>query len=416
MNGATAINILRKSLNRMDRRLVNHGDRVAYILYHMIKCDDSYAKDDLDRFLILGLLHDVGAYATEEIDSMLSFDTQRVWPHSVYGYLYLRYLSPLQRYADIILYHHLDYSKFHMIDYFLKNISMYLNIADRLDIHLLQNQGIFNKIILEQFRGTRFSPHGLDLLYQAENTYGLVDKINNGSYVQELDRIIGDIDISNADCREYLKLLVFSIDFKQENTVYRTITTHIVANRIAHKFEVARKDEDRLYYASLLYDVGMLSVPEDITNSPRTLNPQERSLVNRHVAVTEETLKGLVSDEVLEIAIRHHERLNGEGYPRGLKEDDFTLPQMILQVADVIGALSCKNMRRDAFDVDDILAILTEEAEKGSLSEDVIDTFTYYLNEIVEDTLAIRKKTLQNYWAIKEQFQDIIKRFDQFNR
>lgn len=414
ITGSSAVNILRNSLNLMDKRLVDHGDRVAYILYHMLKCDNSYSKDDLDRFLIIGLLHDIGAYATDEIDDMLTFDVKGVWSHSVYGHLYLRYLSPLERYADIILYHHLDYCRFDRIDYSHKEIAMYLNIADRADIQLLQN-GTLSKGAFERARGKRFSPKGLDLLYDAEATFHLSQKLSDYSYKKELDPLISNITLSEEDCKHYIRLLVYAIDFRNEATVYRTINTCIIAGGICKKFNVSRKEEDLLYYASMLYDIGMLSVPENIINGSQQLTPQERSLINNHVFSTRQLLLELVPDEILNIALCHHERLNGSGYPRQLTKSDFTLLQEILQVADVIGALMVSNNRRGVQSNSEIETCLADEVAADRLSSEVVNVFLQHKEEIIARSTEIRTKTLENYNAIKSQFSSIIGRFNKYN-
>ena len=103
------ISVINKMLHFVDPRLVDHGERVAYIALEMLK----HAKKELPlertKLFILSVLHDIGAYKTEEIDEMLSFESKGVWSHAIYGYLFLKYLSPLGDESEAILYHHLDY-------------------------------------------------------------------------------------------------------------------------------------------------------------------------------------------------------------------------------------------------------------------------------------------------------------------
>ena len=61
--------------------------------------------------LVLCLLHDIGAYKTDEIDRMMEFESQTVWEHSIYGALYLKRLSPLSGGAEGVLYHHVGFKR-----------------------------------------------------------------------------------------------------------------------------------------------------------------------------------------------------------------------------------------------------------------------------------------------------------------
>lgn len=104
--------VLNKILQYIDARLVDHGERVAYIVSELLRHADTPLPIDSDKLFILSVLHDVGAYKTEEVDEMVSFDSQEVWSHAIYGYLFLKYMSPMGEAAEAILYHHLDYKDY----------------------------------------------------------------------------------------------------------------------------------------------------------------------------------------------------------------------------------------------------------------------------------------------------------------
>ncbi len=100
------LEIIRRSCSYVDARLMNHGYRVAYIVSEMLK---PYFHEDARKIrdvCFLALLHDIGAYKTDEISKMLQFDTDDVLAHSVYGYLFIKYFSPLKKLSGAILLHH----------------------------------------------------------------------------------------------------------------------------------------------------------------------------------------------------------------------------------------------------------------------------------------------------------------------
>lgn len=116
ISSKNVVNIIRKTLNLIDDRLIHHGERVCYILHKMLSCENGYTNDQILSYTFTALLHDIGAYKNEELDKMIQFETINVWGHSIYGYLFLKYLSPLDDLAEIVLYHHLDYYKLNKLN------------------------------------------------------------------------------------------------------------------------------------------------------------------------------------------------------------------------------------------------------------------------------------------------------------
>jgi HD-GYP domain-containing protein (c-di-GMP phosphodiesterase class II) len=96
-----------------------------------------------------------------------------------------------------------------------------------------------------------------------------------------------------------------------------------------------------VYFGGLLHDVGKLSIPTEILSKPTPLTPTERALVEQHTLKGYEILKRVNFPwPVAEMALQHHERVDGSGYPRGLKGDEIILEARILAVADVVEAIS----------------------------------------------------------------------------
>ncbi len=88
----------------------------------------------------------------------------------------------------------------------------------------------------------------------------------------------------------------------------------------------------------------------------------------------EQILRGVLSDKICDIALRHHEKLDGSGYPLGLKAEELTLPQRIVAVSDILSALSQKRSYKEAFPKEKVVAILTDMKKSGQLCPLVVDT------------------------------------------
>ena len=118
--------------------------------------------------------------------------------------------------------------------------------------------------------------------------------------------------------------------------------------------------------AGLLHDMGKISIPAEILTKPTQLSEIELALVKTHPQVAYEVLREIDFPwPVAEIIYQHHERWDGSGYPRGLKDDEILLEARILAVADVVEAMSSHRPYRPAYSIEEALEELTRN--KGKL-------------------------------------------------
>jgi PAS domain S-box-containing protein/putative nucleotidyltransferase with HDIG domain len=105
-----------------------------------------------------------------------------------------------------------------------------------------------------------------------------------------------------------------------------------------------------LWMAALIHDIGKLHIPGEILNKPTTLTALEYEIVKRHPEVGSETLRGISFPwPIAQIVSQHHERMDGSGYPRGLKGRQILREVRILSVADVIEAMCSHRPFRPAY-------------------------------------------------------------------
>jgi HD-GYP domain-containing protein (c-di-GMP phosphodiesterase class II) len=114
--------------------------------------------------------------------------------------------------------------------------------------------------------------------------------------------------------------------------------------------------------AGAIHDIGKIPIPVEVLSKPSKLSATEYSLIKEHARHGYEILKDVESPWPLaEMAHQHHERLNGSGYPQGLKGEDILLEARILAVADVVEAMASFRPYRPAPGIDAAL----EEIEKN---------------------------------------------------
>jgi putative nucleotidyltransferase with HDIG domain len=135
---------------------------------------------------------------------------------------------------------------------------------------------------------------------------------------------------------------------------------------IAEKMGVSRDKIEAIHIAGLLHDVGKIGVPEYILVKPGRLTEIEFALMKEHPRVGYEILKDVSFPwDIATIVLQHHERLDGSGYPRGLKDGDILLEARIIAVADVVEAMSSHRPYRPALGTDSALEEISRN--KGKL-------------------------------------------------
>jgi PAS domain S-box-containing protein/putative nucleotidyltransferase with HDIG domain len=130
-----------------------------------------------------------------------------------------------------------------------------------------------------------------------------------------------------------------------------------------------------------LHDIGKIFVPAEILSKPGKLRPNEINLLKDHADVGYELLRNIEFPwPVAEIVYQHHERLDGSGYPRGLKDDEILPEARIMAVADVVEAMASHRPYRPAFSIDK--AMLEILQKRGVLyDEQVVDACMRLFNE-----------------------------------
>lgn len=128
-------------------------------------------------------------------------------------------------------------------------------------------------------------------------------------------------------------------------------------------------DEDQVWalrVASLLHDVGKMTVSQEILNKPGRLNAEESAQVKSHAEAGYAILKEIPFPwPIAETVRQHHERMDGSGYPRGLKGDNILPMARVLAIADVLDAMTSARSYRPALELEDVLVEL--EGQAGTL-------------------------------------------------
>ena len=144
-----------------------------------------------------------------------------------------------------------------------------------------------------------------------------------------------------------------------------------LATAIAHEIGLKEEQIEGLFLAATIHDVGKINVPAELLNKPGKLTSLEYRMLQTHVQTGYEIIKGIKFPwPIAQIVLQHHERLDGSGYPRGLRGEAILPEAKILAVADVIEAMLSHRPYRPALGLDAALAEI--EAGKGRLYDPAV--------------------------------------------
>ena len=396
--------LIKETLRLIDRRLVDHGSRVGFILTSMLRCKGGYEDYELAEYALLGMLHDIGAYKVEKAGDMLKFENKDTMPHSIYGALFIKYLTPMVDQAKIIMYSHIDYKQLLSIDYPNKDIANFLNLAGKIDLYNNALGEKFDYRVFHKYENVKYSSEAFSLFDQAQKKYDIFLKLKTMEYKNDMSNVLDALLFSDEEKKKYIEMLMYISGFRDEYNVVNTVTCCCVADGIA--VEMGVKDEERmkLYIATLLHDLGMLTIPLTIIEAPRSLTPEERDIMKSHVEITERVLNGRIDDEIKLIAVRHHERADGSGYPKGIENQDMTKLQRILQVADTVTGLITVRPYRKVKEKDAVIAILEDEVNHNKLQRVVIKAFISNYDKIMKTVAKEADATLSTFRKLNTQY------------
>jgi HD-GYP domain-containing protein (c-di-GMP phosphodiesterase class II) len=188
--------------------------------------------------------------------------------------------------------------------------------------------------------------------------------------------------------RAYLETIVrlsVAAEFRDDETSDHIRRISHTAAVIARAMDLSDKQVELIRYASPMHDVGKIGIPDAILRKPGKLTPEERTAIERHSAIGPEILGDPVSELTAvarEVALTHHERWDGRGYPKGLVGEAIPLCGRIVAIADVFDALVSKRCYKDPMPLDKALAVIKEEEGKA-FDPAVVRAFFSCLEEIL---------------------------------
>jgi len=184
-------------------------------------------------------------------------------------------------------------------------------------------------------------------------------EIDNRS--SELRRALTELEIAQA---ETVRRLSMAVEFRDEDTGAHIERIGRFSTLLAEQVGLEDDYCERISHAAPLHDVGKVAIPDAILLKPGALTHKERAIVETHAEEGHRLLRGSSSsilDLAATIALSHHEKWDGTGYPRGLAGEEIPIEGRIVAIADVFDALTSDRVYRRAFSVQDAIEMMREQ-------------------------------------------------------
>jgi putative two-component system response regulator len=193
--------------------------------------------------------------------------------------------------------------------------------------------------------------------------------------IQSLVRMKGYTDeLENAET--VLLSLALSIEAKDPYTEGHCERLSEYSVALARQLGLSDELQVALRRAGMVHDVGKVAVPDHILLKSGSLSDQEWKIIKQHPIIGERICSPLKSFRlVLPVIRHHHERLDGSGYPDGLKGEQLPLTARILQTVDIYDALTTNRPYRKAMPPQEALALIREEVRRGWWDGSLVDEF-----------------------------------------
>ncbi len=171
--------------------------------------------------------------------------------------------------------------------------------------------------------------------------------------------------------------LVIAAEYKDEDTGDHIVRMSRYSALIAEKLGLPDRDVRNIFYAAPMHDIGKIGIPDSILLKPSKLTDREFEIMKDHTTIGANVLADSRS-EVLQvahqIALSHHEKWNGQGYPRGLSGDRIPLAGRIVGLPDTFDALTSRRPYKDPYPLETAYEIIRKERGR-QFDPEVVDVF-----------------------------------------
>ncbi len=238
----------------------------------------------------------------------------------------------------------------------------------------------------KDFIHTPINPN--EFLYRLSHL--LIDRLAAQELHDYSQTILKTVELRNQELKEsqeeIIECLGYAAEFRDSETGMHTIRVGHYSQCLAKAMGMSDTEAEHLLYAAPMHDVGKIGIPDKILLKPGRLDGKEWEVMKQHTIIGEKILrrsKNKLLQQASIIAINHHEKWDGSGYPNGLKGSDIHLYGRIVAIVDVFDALTMERPYKKAWSTESALELIKGESGKH-FDPSLVELFTQSLPAILE--------------------------------
>ncbi|AIY87332.1 MULTISPECIES: HD domain-containing phosphohydrolase [unclassified Thermotoga] len=375
---------------------VKHSIQVANIAVEI--ADRLNLPFEKDGVYLSSLLHDVGLILKTSIANYELFvdmfgrisDMERIVltldkhdHHSVISWMVVSQIPLCSDCSKSILYHHTPYQKINEKDSIV-TLSNCVKVADVISLKLLKYTGSNKELDADSID---------EIISSVQKDQGIIDEVKKAAvdlledftkhhlFLEEEPLFHSEKMLSLEEYKQYARVLSALLDFRSPYTRNHSFAVARISELLT-KDILGEADAALIFTATLLHDIGKIKTPLNILHKKGRLQANEMIIMKRHVVDTYYMLERAGLRLFSLISAAHHERLDGSGYPTGLKGDQMSFFQKVVQICDVFSALTEKRPYRGPMEIREALDIIEQDAINGKLDGFIVQKLKEMANNL----------------------------------
>ena len=415
LSSGALLRIAGRVLFHINKEIIRHTERTTYLVMKLAHAYKLPERASIRNLVLLSLFHTIGYFRedmffnyspyTSDIDYLS--DTREVQSKYMFACFYLKFMTPIKDDAMALDDFNGGYNRDVKNYLHQETYKSIINLCARVSDFVNRNPDKPLPDNLNDLAPGKLDPEVIAVFSRLNKNHELEDCIRDEGYLEELYDFINKMQFSGEDNKSLEKLLIYLLDFKSTVTMSHSINTSCYALALGMRKNLTSEQISKLYTSAVLHDIGKIVTPQRILEYPGKLSPEDMGIMRYHVNHSKRILKGLVPEEIQDNVFRHHEKLNGSGYPQGLTASELNLTQRILTIADITSALCDSRSYKGKFSKEKVLSIMREMTDRRELDGELMSILENDFDEIQEEM-----PELQN--LMKVDFNKVIGKYNEY--
>lgn len=409
------IHISLKMLGSINSHITFHNMRTAYLAWKLAETIND-PRFKIQNIVILALYHTLGYFRQDTIfdynphDSNIDFFSQEkaISSKYVFSCYYLQYMTPLGE--DALALENFTEPFIEDMKHFLyqERYKSIIYLCARISTFLFHHNDEYLPEDLNEIAPGFFDPEYVRAFKIANKNNQLVNAIKDDKFIKEFSEYVEKFTLDKKDSEMLEKLLIYFLDFKSTYTVKHIINTSCYSLSLGSRLGLNSDQLSELFCSAILHDIGKIATPQRILEFPGRLSPEDMGIMRHHVNHSKRILAGQAPEQIIENVYRHHEKLNGKGYPMHIQGDQLTLIQRILTVADITSALNDSRSYKAEYSTEKTKSILTKMTDNGELDPDISKIVLDNFDTIVSEQQYLYKNLSVDFSNVLANYSDYI--------